>query len=56
MTGQRPYIVLALISTGLLNTPSTAEEFPLLALFANSLRCNGASAAEGRPAVAGTRS
>ena len=27
----------------------------LLALFANSLRCNGASAAEGRPSVAGTR-
>ena len=30
-----------------------AEVIPLVAPFANSLRCNGASAAEGRPAVIG---
>ena len=33
--------------------PLTIEVSPVLALFANSLRCNGASAAEGKPAVIG---
>ena len=31
---------------------SITAQWPQLALFANSLRCNGASAAEGRPPVA----
>ncbi|MGA7425178.1 MAG: hypothetical protein WBX07_01010 [Rhodoplanes sp.] len=29
--------------------------FQLMALFANSLRCDGASAAEGKPAVIGVK-